>query len=103
MSKHSKPVSTQCQSASVPAKITRLEVEQKALVTALEKLFAVEGWEIPDDYIAGQFKRRFDQLEARVNHLSREVLALKQEKEGKPASGRVDALAAADAAKKEKK
>lgn len=45
----------------------------------LTELFSNEkdGWEIPDDAIVGRFKNQFEQLKARVDSLTNELLAMK--------------------------
>ena len=69
-------------------------IPEAALKTALDALFDKEddGWEIPDEAVVGAFKSKFDQLQARVDHLTEEVLALTLKVHGKPESGRVDAV-----------
>ena len=63
-----------------------------------------DGWEIPDEVIVGKFKHQFESLKARVDSLTKELLAMKG---AKPAAeeptGRVDVASLAEAGKQSKK
>ena len=70
-------------------------IPRPELIAALNELFAdpKSGWEIPDDSLVGPFKAKLDQLKARVDSLTDELLALKgQQPEPKPVE-RIDASA----------
>jgi len=73
------------------------------LVKALDELLTKEGWEIPDECVAGLFRNKVDQLQEQVNSLTRLVAALSAKIEGRTKditpTGRVDAIAAVAEAK----
>ncbi|MDB6027526.1 MAG: hypothetical protein JWM68_3749 [Verrucomicrobiales bacterium] len=76
----------------------------KEIVAALEHIFTVEAWEIPDAAVEGKFARKVDQLEAQVKSLTNLVVQLSNKIDGAPVAGqRVDVLAATKAPKGKKK
>ena len=83
---------------------TENHIPRPELIAALNELFAdpKSGWEIPDDSLVGPFKAKLDQLKARVDSLTDELLAIKGQKpEPKPAE-RIDASASVKASTKKK-
>jgi len=57
------------QEKTVTAKPAKLTPFQKDVVAALEHIFTVEGWEIPDSAVEGNLTARVAELEARINQL----------------------------------
>ena len=74
---------------------TATPIAQPELVKALDHLFKTEGWEIPDECVAGHVTNKVNQLEAQIKSLTSMVAALSAQVNGKGGAGRVDALAAA--------
>jgi hypothetical protein len=48
---------------------TKLTPEERRIVKGLNRIFTVEGWEIPDACVVGKFSAKVRDLEARVSAL----------------------------------
>lgn len=75
------------------------KISTQEVIEALTEVFTKEQWEIPDDAIVGAYKNKIDQLQARVDDLTRQMVELAKELDrlkGDPVkSERLDALQAA--------
>ena len=51
-------------------KAPKLSAFEKKIVKAIEHMFSVGGWEIPDSCVSGKFTNKLRELESRVNQLA---------------------------------
>ncbi len=67
----------------------KLSAFERKVVKALEHIFTVEGWEIPDSAVEGKLSAKVRELESRLNSITQT-----------PAVNRIDAVTAMGATRK---
>ncbi|MGN6556207.1 MAG: hypothetical protein ACTHLW_21055 [Verrucomicrobiota bacterium] len=76
-------MSTNKRTKTAQPKKPKLTPFQKQVIEALEYLFTVDAWEIPDDAVVGKFATKIRELETRLNAL-----------DNRPAVQRIDPIVA---------